>query len=149
MSDDPDKGMRLVSCQTDAERDREQALREAIEMAAIAFANIMRVARGAGKPHRLVHDAVDMVGAFNAYFELAGHYPGEHVAYEIRHLLWARSCDREWSDGIDEMSRGALQVVASRLIGQLTQETRGEHELISGLTVIEKIRAANRRASGR
>ena len=40
--------------------------------------------------------------------------------------------------------RGALQIVASRLVGQLTQERAGDHEMYRGLNRMEEIQAASK-----
>lgn len=138
--------LRLISEQSESEIEAHQAVLSATHAAIDLLSNLMRVLRGAGKPSEIIHQAASLVAAFDKFYEIRRRYPGEEVANKIRESFWYDECSaQEWSIGIDQMIRGALQMAASRLVGQRTQEKAGQHELIGGLTVIEGIRAANRR----
>jgi hypothetical protein len=66
----------------------------------------------------------------------------------IRHREYLTKTDKawEWEDGIRQMVAGGLQVAASQLLEQRTQEQAGERELFDGLRVIERQRSENRAA---
>ena len=87
---------------------------------------------------------------YDAFFAAAKRYPVEQEIQdildpgrEIRPSL-SREAD-EWEGGIDDMIKGALQMAASRMLSQGTQESAGERQLIRGLRVIEAIREHNRK----
>jgi hypothetical protein len=54
--------------------------------------------------------------------------------------------DRWRADAEDLIIRGVLQVVASRLVDQKTQEAAGNSEMNMGLREMQEIRDANRKA---
>jgi hypothetical protein len=142
--------MKVVSENTEADLARGRAERS-IEAALRALtANLIRVTRGAGKPEEINHQIVRLAEATTAYSSAAGVLPaGDTLAGFIR--LEDRDMSR-WSD--EERARswaerlvvdGALQLTASRLLGQLTQERAGHSEMYRGLKELEEIRAEIRR----
>ena len=138
-------GLKLVAANSKTDIAANDALMEASIAAGQLFANLLRVARGSGKPHEIVSHAANLVSACDRYFEIKKRYPGEEISRDLRELLWyhgGRSDD--WGHGLNLMMRGAMQMSASRLLSQLTQERAGESELIDGLAIIEGIRAKNR-----
>lgn len=111
--------------------------------------NILRIARGAGKPERLIDHAVRYVEAARDFFQAHGCWPVPelHDYLDIeRKLSVHEPRERAWCRGEDLMVRGALQVAASRLAGQRTQESAGQSEMFEGLYIIEKQREENRKA---
>ncbi|KRA80308.1 hypothetical protein [Altererythrobacter sp. Root672] len=139
--------MRLVSDNPNLERDKEvewvkDGLRWHLRELA---ANLMRITRGAGKPHEVGSQVVEVLQVLNDYREVVGAYP---TAWEIQNALalddstlrWGR-----WDYAMHGMVKGGLQMAASELLGQRTQISRGERELLDGLDVIERIRDENRR----
>ena len=111
----------------------------------VLASNMLRVVRGAGKAHELPAQMADVLDKIEAYREDVGHYPSD---YELSSLISRRHHERthgdRWADGVDQMVEGALQIAASTLVHQGTQERAGHSELIRGLSVIERIREANR-----
>lgn len=100
-------------------------------------ANLIRCVRGAGKPHDLDHQVYRTSEALEDYRRIAGHsYPGHlaHACLSIRESLPTGLAERELrlSDAEDQMIRGALQVAASRLLSQRTQESAGTSEMLEG-----------------
>jgi hypothetical protein len=107
-----------------------QALRE-------LAAKLLRIARGAGRPLELEVLAGAYLGACNEYRQATGY--GLRIN-AVRDMLRVRSDlppDREWTDeqrrrndGEEQMVSGALQIAASRFVGQRAQELRGLDEML-------------------
>lgn len=130
--------MRIVSensaedlARFEAERQVDLALRE-------LAANVLRVVRGAGRPYELDRQAIAFAEACEAYREAVGHYPaseGLGAALHVREILepgkWGEQ-EHEFAEAREAMIRGGLQIAASRLLGQPTQERAGESELFDG-----------------
>lgn len=145
--------VKLVSDQSEAdlaklraERDREDALVEIESTLRGLAANIMRVTRGAGSPHTLVADAVEFLRAVDGFKQSTGTRPSGHVyagALELLKAAGFRSDPHYY--GLKKITRGALQAVASELVGQRTQAAAGEHEIYQGVTLIEAARAEARK----
>jgi hypothetical protein len=142
--------MRIVSENSDADLARRRAL-ERIEGTLRALtANLLRVTRGAGNAHELGRQAADFIEAVEAHRSSTGTMPmSEEVAamldldqYELLGKLDARERSRLLAE--QTVIRGALQVVASRLMEQRTQETAGHHEMFEGINRVEDIREAER-----
>lgn len=125
-------------------QDVEDALRE-------LAANIVRVVRGAGMAPRIGSQAHSLIEAMVAYQKVVGHWP---VSEEISAALDVsdpdESLDRMDDDALEYASarqaivRGALQIAASKLVGQRTQEAAGESELFDGIKRLEKVREERR-----
>jgi hypothetical protein len=115
-------------------------------------ANLIRVARGAGRPYEIEEQAAGLLEACEAYRESVGHgVSSDDIAgmLRVRHYL---DPDREWTGeqhtwnmGEERMVAGALQIAASRLLGQGAQEARGHSEMFDGLQIIERQREENQR----
>lgn len=129
-------------------------------------ANMLRVIRGAGKPHELLLQMKKVIDSAVKFQELHGYWPDDVIAGKLRldderHECLERcragdlsqaAVDRWRTDGtLDEMSAeyitfcGALQIIASRMIGQKTQESAGDSEFHHGLRELEEIRERRRR----
>jgi hypothetical protein len=163
MTDDPDEPtkhppMRLVSSLSDEEAkaaDREHRARFVLHQVEGALcrlsANIMRVARGTGRADEIPEQIFACANAILEYREVAGRNPGDQeladmlrVGRDFENFDW-RASDAEMTIGTDEILRGILQVVASRMLGQRTQESAGRREMFDGIRRIEQYREANRR----
>ncbi|WP_128925756.1 hypothetical protein [Bradyrhizobium guangxiense] len=129
-------------------------------------ANLLRIVRGAGKPHELLLQMKKVIDSAVKFQEVHGYWPDDVIAAEL-HLdderqeilercragnLSQADIDRWRNDGtLDEMSAeyitfcGALQVIASRMIGQKTQESAGDSEFHRGLRELEEVREGRRR----
>jgi len=142
--------MKIVSERSERELAEERAKRLIEEPLRQLASNILRVIRGAGKAWQIASEAAAVLEAFEEYRSIVGRYPSEYEIHEVismRHEAASSPRDNEsdWSDAIDDMIAGGLQMAASRLAGQLTQERAGQNEMFKGLFVIEKIREENRR----
>jgi hypothetical protein len=145
-------GMRIVSENSEADLAHQRAMAPVDWALRDLAANLMRVTRGAGRPHYVGRQAQALVEALSEYRDAIGYFPSpEEIANA---LAIERSPER-----IEQMSdeefdlfraehaivRGSLQIVASRLLDQKTQETAGEDEMYKGLGEIEAIRGKGRR----
>lgn len=139
--------MRLVVENSDQDVARIEARKDLDWPLRELAANLLRVVRGAGYPARLASQMGDVLAAMKAYHATAGCYPS---ADEIANVLSLTRREEVVSDemtyAVDTMISGALQMAASELVGQRTQESRGRSELFVGLTEAETIRAANRKS---
>jgi hypothetical protein len=105
--------------------------------------NLMRISRGAGQPHRLVSDCINVVAAFRSYYDAFGHFPDVDLLRKTVSFLPERE---GWQEGheeiyaIEQMTSGALQVAASRIGGHRLQERAGEKELLDGVRSYERYR---------
>lgn len=160
--------MKVVSSTTGEERAEYQA-REALDWPLReAAANVLRVVRGAGKPHKIASLMQDVIGAYLAYRDAAGHYPTPYVIAEILEFSETGSPERwrasfpgevaeedfqRWlEDGsfdrhaaIDDIIRASLQICASRLVGQRTQERTAESALYEAIRSLEAAREITRK----
>jgi hypothetical protein len=140
------------------EKERQQALEWAKDDFSWAIrevaANMLRIIRGAGKPYELLLQMKRAIDAAIKFQEVHQHWPQDVIANELRvqcedEKIYAgfregkfiqADLDRWRDDGtfdrmIDEHTilRGALQAIASELIGQSTQKIAGERELRDGI----------------
>jgi hypothetical protein len=143
--------MRIVSSQTEAQikaerakADFEYALRE-------TTANLLRVIRGAGRPFEVAQQIKKCAEAIQAHELAIGLSIGEESVTNALGIPdevdWRRfgNDERERHYAQETMVRGALQMTASKLLGQRTQEAAGESELYQGLREIERLRDEARR----
>jgi hypothetical protein len=129
-------------------------------------ANMLRIIRGAGKPYELLLQMKKAIDSAVKFQEAHNHWPTDVIANDLRlhdemEECLERGCagtlnqvhiDRWWKDGtFDKMSaehtiyRGVLQIVASHMIGQNTQERAGDSEFHEGLRRLEDIREQRRK----
>ena len=138
--------MRLISENSDADLARNQALLELRWPLRDLAANIMRVARGAGRGYEIGQQCVAVLRGIEAFREAVGHYPSDA---EISEAISLREGDRDrWDDmryGLHEIMEGGLQFAASILLAQSTQEAAGRHQMIDGVRTLDKAREAKRR----
>lgn len=130
----------------DRERDRERASNEFSSAIRDTAANMLRIVRGAGKPYELLLQTKRTIDSAIKFRELHDYWPTDVIANTLRledarEALYAdagkgkydqASIDRWLEDGtIDQMLaegaifRGALQAIASELIGQTLQKRSG------------------------
>ncbi|RWM94615.1 MAG: hypothetical protein EOR86_15575 [Mesorhizobium sp.] len=150
-ADDPKPHLRLAVENSQTELDRKWAKGEIEWPLRDLASNIIRVVRGAGKSYEIVGQCVAVIKAYQQYRETIGCLPD---SWEIDRILsiqpagadgeqygerWEREHARE------TIVRGSLQIAASRLAGQNTQEQRGRSEMMSGVNDILSIREEARK----
>jgi len=121
--------------------------REVVELTA----NLVRIGRGGGRPQDIERQLRELLRGVDAFRSAASHGPEPEVyADGLRHA-WDRTDVRSGDDDVDEFHyaekrvvRGALQVFASRLLGQNTQIQTGHNEMFDGIIEIEHLREKNR-----
>jgi hypothetical protein len=114
-------------------------------------ANLMRVARGAGKPYEIGPQVAGVLNAFEEYRAAVGHWPPSDVLanmLDLRRdyddLVGLGEHNLNWTFAIQTVMRGSLQFAASELLGQNTQRAAGRSEMIEGVREVEEIRERNR-----
>ena len=131
---------------------RQRALSEVSWALRDTASNLLRVIRGAGKPHEIGQQAQTLLQAFVSYQEITGMLPPAYELAEILSVerdpqvmgrLEGQALDRAYAE--QRVIRGALQLAASRLISQSTQERAGEHEMYEGINAIGRIHEEMRR----
>jgi hypothetical protein len=105
-------------------------------------ANLLRVTRGAGRAHEIAQQAIDFLKACKESHAQVGYYP----AAEFPQMLdTAPELDRpDLNHAVHRIVSGALQIIASRLLDQKTQERAREDELYNGIRALERARAESR-----
>lgn len=142
--------VQLIAEQSAEELARRRAAEDIIWPLRELACNLMRVARGAGKPQDVGKHAAAVVDSFEKYAAVSKLWPSPH---EIATALTVDSSDDGLSDrpydeldqALTTMMLGGLQMAASELLGQLSQKSAGRSQLFEGLQRAEKIREANRR----
>ena len=111
-------------------------------------ANVLRVVRGAGQPYALAQQAPAFVAALAEYRGNVGFTPipieaGSILSFRENLPPGIQETDdqRTEASAEDQMVRGALQIAASRLLGQRTHEYAGHQELRGGFYELEALRA--------
>jgi hypothetical protein len=144
--------MEIVASSSDDERARRRALDDAGSALATLAANLMRISRGAGKPADVAVQAAEVVIIVREYEALTGHgVPVGAVsdALSVRPAYeWTMQFpddERERIRATEQMIAGALQVAASRLVGQKTQERAGDDELYRGVSRLRELQEELRR----
>ncbi len=116
-------------------------------------ANLLRVVRGAGKPYEIGRQAQALVDEFGKYYAVAGRFPPSEelsrfldVSRDEEILAQCSEESRERAYAEERIFRGVLQVVASRLVDQRTQESAGRDEMSQGIRDLKEARERLRRA---
>jgi hypothetical protein len=126
-------------------------------------ANLIRLVRGAGRAEALPAQIAECLAALDRYQKATGAFPKARVyrnflSLDIRQFdpkawmkagedraarMLAMSGYPERMEGERLIHRGALQVVASRLLYQNTQEIIGDHEMYEGVHLLKDSLAVN------
>lgn len=113
-------------------------------------ANILRVVRGGGKPDDIAPQCAALIDAFEGYRAVCGPYPSScdisaALAITLSGGMQARhepeTLRSIWAQ--ETMVAGALQIVASKLLDEPSQEAAGRSELYRGVSDLEEARAAS------
>jgi hypothetical protein len=143
--------MRIVSEKSEADVAHHHALERVERRLRELAANLLRIIRGAGKPYEMILQMVELVEAIQAYQAVVGRAPWEEfnraldVSRDIKDMQHWNAEDRHRDDAEHQIIQGVLQVVASRLVRQLNQETIGQGEMSAGLRAFESYRAKARK----
>lgn len=141
--------MRVVAENSEADIARDRAVRDLGWPLRELLANMLRVARGAGRPHEIGSQAAEVIQAYQAYRQVVGFYPdSSEVGTILRDAVEGPKIgldDDNWAEVHAEemMLRGAMQVLASRAVMQRTQETVGDREMNDGMRAVTEARRAS------
>jgi hypothetical protein len=156
--------VRIVSSQSDDEIRRKRAHDDLVWPLRELTANLLRAAKGGGKPHHLPKQLTACLKAFADCAEAHGALPAAHEIFEILDPDKAFHDARPWIDesrkatrkiaegetgqtereiAIGRIRRGALQAAASMLLDQLPQLRMGEQDIYEGIRLLGDARAKN------
>jgi len=107
-------------------------------------ANIIRVVRGAGRPDDIVDQCNEVLKAAIEYHDKTQRFVSDQSVAMALHLKPEQIRDYESFEGqrqlaLRKMVKGSLQVAASRLLDQRTQENRGESEIFEAYRDLEHL----------
>lgn len=110
----------------------------------VLAANIIRVVRGAGSPDDIIDQCNDVLKAAVEYHEKVGRFVSDHAVAAALRLEREKIHDYDSFEGqrllaMRQMMDGSLQLAASRLRGQLTQQRRGESEMFEAFRELEDL----------
>jgi hypothetical protein len=140
--------MHIVSDGPDPDQPRRDALAAVRRALRELTANLLRMIRGAGKPYLIVGQLDELTTALIAYSEKSGSMmPSDH---DLKRALTPEEYDplfratygdleAERRDAIQQIVRGSLQLVASQMLGQSTQEAAGRSEMHAGSRALGEI----------
>jgi hypothetical protein len=163
--------VRIVSDQSEDDIRRRDTRRGLVWPLRELAANILRIVNGAGKPWELSDQFRACHDAIREYVEAHDALPPD---YEVQEIL---DCDRAWHrirPGAEErraeepklekwqddseiereialrlIRKGALQMVASRLLQQIPQQGRGEQDLHNGMRMLERANEQRRKSQAK
>lgn len=145
--------MKVVATNSAADLAREHAMLDVQSALAELAANLLRVIRGAGKPYMLPRNAADFLKAVVAYNEITGPIPFEgrvldalDIGYDLDARLEMSPDNQERTLAEEQIVQGALQIAASQILGQKTQERAGSSEMHAGIRDLEALRRRQRLA---
>jgi hypothetical protein len=128
-------------------------------------AELMRVVAGGGDPSRVMSLVANSFESICDYKTHNGHWPSStFVRTAVDPYAWKPSEPRsyaeerlreiaagspqlreyEWADAKKDVHVGSLRVVASKLLGQSTQQAHGESLMFRGIKRLEDMRRENR-----
>src|ERR1700692_2357282 len=127
--------MRVVSEHSYDDLKRHQADEELGHAVRVLTANLLRVTRGAGKPYEIGGQAQRVGDAVDAYDKAWGRPPGaeqyaKYLDIGLGPAILSRASEEERyrSYAIVGIILASLQISASRLVGQPTQERLAEND---------------------
>jgi len=149
--------LKVVSSQTSTQIEQKQAESDLEYPFRILAANVLRTVRGAGRPDELPGMMLQCLDVLEKYRKVLGHYPKQKLYRRFLNLDPPHFDPDKWADDREQeankqlsmsgyperikaelmIHRGALQVAASRLVDQHTQEVLGEHEMFQGVHLLK------------
>lgn len=137
MDDEPPK-LSLAASQSEAEKAAEWQMQDIRWATAEFMSNWLRVMRGAGKPHLMIRHLYELANAVKKAVDDGNVYKAnceiESVLQDAVPSYWN---GRERDESYHTIVRGSLQLLASKLVGQGTQQIRGESEINDGIREME------------
>ena len=143
--------MRIVSENSEAVIARNTATADVDNALRELTANLLRATRGAGRAWEIGRQAQALIDSLIEYRQVVGAYPSTDEITDALEI-WRNQDDlKNLSDEHYEQAsaeqaviRGALRIVAARLLDQGLQGAAGESEMYRGLGWLEAIRTERR-----
>lgn len=136
----------LVSKKSDADLAKDRAFTEVKFALRNHAANLLRVLSGSGRPISLMNDSNRLAKALANYAIITGHAVPDH---QIRDMVSYRTCLKEYRPWVNDTDRrkvdvniedakmqvvkGALRIVSSYLLDQMTQQSAAEQLMDDGI----------------
>ncbi|WP_373413736.1 hypothetical protein [Ensifer aridi] len=145
MSDENDRPKLTVVAENTRQQVDANIMQEQVDYALRELAaNIIRVVRGAGKPDDIIDQCNEVLKTAIEYQDKTKRFVHHYSVAAALHLKPERVRDYDSFEGqrqlaLHQMIKGSLQVTASRLLGQLTQENRGEREMFEAFRELEHL----------
>lgn len=136
----------MVAQNTEADLARKRASAEVSWALRQLTANLLRIVRGAGAPGEIIGQIDWLLGTIMAFQNVVGLAPFSEYPQMldfVPHEEWRRHADRGQLALVraeERIVRGLLQIAASRLVGQTTQERAGESEMYAELRDLKDAR---------
>lgn len=145
MSDDEDPKLTLAASNDEREMAKRALLDDIYWPTKELTANLLRVARGAGKPEKLIQQIAHLAWTITEAGEVSNAWEiWSEMEQALQSILLDKPTYRDLDHARNAIVSGALQVAASRLVGQYPIECQGQREMDQGMQAIEVIREANR-----
>lgn len=130
---------------TDADKDFDEHKHEELRLRSglrKMAANLMRIARGAGNPYELEQQITSLSDYLKSYRDLVGHGVSDHIVYDCLNIRQRLDHDtdadyRRRHEAKETMMLGAIQVAASRLTRNTTQEIAGDRQMLDGVELLQ------------
>lgn len=146
MGDDERPNLTLASQSDPAELEKGQAMRELGWETRELAANLLRVIRGAGRPAELPQQIINLGEAILEVHKTARAWAIWSAIEDTLHSGVPNYWDAPQSVRYETtIARGALQLVASKLVHQSAQEAAGGREIAEGIDALERRREDERR----
>jgi hypothetical protein len=150
--------LKVVSERSEADLVRERSEALVADGLKSLTSNLMRVVRGAGDPADVFSQTAEVLKSFEEHRNKVGQFPSaffisetlksssgvRRLRQELRDKGDNEALDRWSNDGTfdrmraqHQICRGVLQIIASEFLGQNTQITAGEKELVEGVRAYE------------
>ncbi len=115
--------------------------------------NIMRVSRGAGRPEEIIWQLADVLQAVQVHYDCFGSFPStSDIQTSLR--VDGGGPSVQLLDGkpgteyaFQQIVRGSLQIAASKLLDQRSQESAGRSEMMDGIMLVQLMRELENHSS--
>ncbi|KSV76681.1 hypothetical protein N182_24730 [Sinorhizobium sp. GL2] len=145
MNDERDRPKLTVVAENTQQQINENWLLEALDYRLRELAaNIIRVVRGAGRPDDVIDQCNGVLKAAIEYHDKTKRFVSDQSVAVALHLKPEHIRDYDSFQGqrqvaLRKMVKGSLQLTASRLLDQRTQENRGESEMFEAFRDLERL----------
>lgn len=123
--------MEMSEKQAELHRQIEAARDDAMINMVDLAANLIRMIRGGGAYYQLASQLLAAADAFRLHWALSKTWPYNEVQNSIQRIGPSIEDERAYAE--EQIILGALQIVASDLLTQRTQRTKGHDQMMKGV----------------